>query len=144
MRVSCTEMQRRRGENQTWWRRVQNDELFFCFFSGTNMMMSKQKQKSKHAMEKKIFLLDSLTLLCDCTDLSQIHFHALWSSKRHKKKKMPPHASTFDLIWTIYFCLRYGQAETEVGVWRQIASIYSSKLKVLSWAVRAYFHFPLH
>lgn len=60
------------------------------------------------------------------------------------KKKMPPHASTFDLIWTIYFCLRYGQAETEVGVWRQIASIYSSKLKVLSWAVRAYFHFPLH
>lgn len=56
---------------------VQNDELFFCFFSGTNMMMSKQKQKSKHAMEKKIFLLDSLTLLCDCTDLSQIHFHAL-------------------------------------------------------------------
>lgn len=61
-----------------------------------------------------------------------------------KSWKMPLYGFTFGLIWTIYFCLRCGWAETEVGVWRQIASIYSSKLKVLSGAVRAFFHFPLH
>lgn len=147
---------RRRGREKIWGNGKKGNERGGCFY-GEEWFLSrvlyadvqtetgrKKTSKIKTCNGKKNIALCSNLALWLVTAVASAYFTFMPCEAAKNCGKMPLCASTFGLIGTIYFCLRYGWVETEVGVWRQIASIYSSKLKVLSWTVRADFHFPLH
>lgn len=147
----CERAGGRRGEGE---KGVKEEMVFFFWLASGSLHADvragkwkkerKTKMKSKHAKGERIISLTLLRHLKLPSPNSLSRPAKRWKKTKKNSGMTALCASTFGLIRTIYFRLRYGWVETEVGVWRQIASIYSSKLKVLSRAVRAYFHFPLH
>ena len=144
MEESWGEKQRRSDwENQKG--RQEEGELFLCRYPDREHQKNIQNTLM---VEKKYFPASCNLSLWLQTTMASARFTFMPCEVKKKKKKQwnitPLHAPPSVLIRTIYFCLRYGPVEIEVGVWRQIASIYSSKLKSLISSSQSVFPFPLY